>query len=149
LTKVFVSGILTVNSKLLLFLKLERKKVMPTILIIDDEPSMQGVLSYLLEEEGHYKVLQAETLTEAREVFDSHKSEIDAVLLDRIMDSGKTTDLLLNYIVKESKFSKPVIAFSGDDDSQKEQRRLGCSDQLKKNSSSDEILTFFKILFLK
>ncbi len=121
---------------------------MPTILVVDDEVGIQDVLRFLLEDEG-YEVLQAKTLAEAREVFDSQKSKIDAILLDGIMDSGNTTDLLLNYMVKESEFSKPVIAFSGDEKTRKKQVKLGCLDELDKASTADEISNFFKVLFQK
>ena len=119
---------------------------MTTILIVEDEDGIQEILSMILENEG-YKVFQAKTLAEAREIFDLHNSELDAILMDRMMDLGNTDSLILE--IRKSGFLKPVIAFAGTPDSRKKQIELGCSDQMPKVSSSTKIIEFFKTVIQK
>ena len=63
-----------------------------TILIVDDEESMQELGCELLEDEG-YKVLIASTGQEAVEVYRRHRDKIKLVVLDLVMpgmDGGQT-----------------------------------------------------------
>lgn len=63
-----------------------------TILIVDDEESMQELGSELLEDEG-YQVLIASTGQEAVEVYRRHRDRIRLVVLDLVMpgmDGGQT-----------------------------------------------------------
>ncbi len=55
-----------------------------TILVVDDDDTVRLAATEILDYEG-YKVLEAEDGVEALAVFDSHRTEIDAVVLDLTM----------------------------------------------------------------
>jgi DNA-binding NtrC family response regulator len=80
-----------------------------TLLIVDDEPDLRGILSSELEYLGA-KVYQAENVTAAKLIIDQH--HIDLVISD-IRMPGETGIDLLNYIKSKSSDAPPVILITG------------------------------------
>lgn len=80
-----------------------------TLLIVDDEPDLRGILSSELEYLGA-KVYQAENVTAAKLIIDQH--HIDLVISD-IRMPGETGIDLLNYIKSKSSDGPPVILITG------------------------------------
>lgn len=64
-----------------------------TILVVDDEPRIVGVLTDYLRATG-YEVLQAYDGEEALDVFTAHNTEIDLILLDVMMPKLDGTEVL-------------------------------------------------------
>ncbi len=63
----------------------------PTVLIVEDDPSLRLLCRVNLELE-HYRVLEAETVTRAREIVASEP--VDVVLLDLHVGEQRGLDLL-------------------------------------------------------
>ncbi len=80
-----------------------------TLLIVDDEPDLRGILSSELEYLGA-KVYQAENVSAAKFIIDQH--HIDLVISDIRMPGGTGIDLL-NYIKSKSSDAPPVILITG------------------------------------
>jgi len=80
-----------------------------TLLIVDDEPDLRGILSSELEYLGA-KVYQAENVSAAKLIIDQH--HIDLVISD-IRMPGETGIDLLNYIKSKSIDAPPVILITG------------------------------------
>ena len=80
-----------------------------TLLIVDDEPDLRGILSSELEYLGA-KVYQAENVTAAKLIIDQH--HIDLVISD-IRMPGETGIDLLSYIKSKSNDGPPVILITG------------------------------------
>jgi DNA-binding NtrC family response regulator len=80
-----------------------------TLLIVDDEPDLRGILSSELEYLGA-KVYQAENVTAAKLIIDQHN--IDLVISD-IRMPGETGIDLLSYIKSKSNDGPPVILITG------------------------------------
>jgi two-component system, cell cycle sensor histidine kinase and response regulator CckA len=84
--------------------------LLPTILLIDDEPAVREVWSDFLTGRGH-RVLTAENGLVGIELFEKYKEEIGVVILDMVMPKlgGKATFDRL----KEIKPSVKVLITSG------------------------------------
>ena len=65
---------------------------MPTILIVEDDPDIREILKTYLEIEK-FHILEAETLTEMRNILNREKS-IDIMLLDVMLPDGESVDEL-------------------------------------------------------
>jgi two-component system OmpR family response regulator len=65
---------------------------MPTILIVEDDPDIREILKTYLEIEK-FHILEAETLTEMRNILNREKS-IDIMLLDIMLPDGDSVDEL-------------------------------------------------------
>lgn len=82
----------------------------PTILVVDDEPTVRRVVRRVLEGSGH-RVLEAGDGVEAVRIFRDHRDEIAAVLLDLTMPrmGGRETFAAL----RETGSAVPVVLTSG------------------------------------
>ncbi|MFN8186472.1 MAG: response regulator transcription factor [Gaiellales bacterium] len=82
-----------------------------TILLVDDEESVQKLLTYPLEREG-YRVIQARTGEEALERFDG--GEIDLIVLDLMLP--KVDGLEVCRRVRAQSATVPIIMLTARDD---------------------------------
>jgi CheY-like chemotaxis protein len=90
-------------------LKIKGFKLMATILIVDDEPSLREILSFFIESEG-YDVVEAGDGLEAFEIL--QKQKIDLVLSDVKMPNCSGPDLL-RRIDQEMAGEPKVILMTG------------------------------------
>lgn len=81
---------------------------MNTVLIVDDEDSIQTVTSAILSKQG-YRTVGACTADEAERAIDS--GEVDVALVDVVLPGRGGIDLLME--IKEKHPSLPVIVMSG------------------------------------
>jgi signal transduction histidine kinase/ActR/RegA family two-component response regulator len=81
-----------------------------TILIVEDEVRALDLLSKVLLRQG-YKIFKASDGEMALQVFEQHKHDIDAVLLDFGLPKITGTDVL--HSIKRSKPGLPVVIASG------------------------------------
>ncbi|MDD2853582.1 MAG: PAS domain-containing protein [Desulfuromonadaceae bacterium] len=81
-----------------------------TVLLADDEPNLQQMTAKILRQYG-YTVLTATDGEEALQVFEAHKEDIQAVIIDMIMPrmNGRETIARLRY----QKPDLPIILTSG------------------------------------
>lgn len=86
------------------------KKGLGTILVADDEEAIQALTAATLEQEG-YTVLVASGGKEAMELFDTHKAEIELVLLDLIMPNVGGIDVYKH--IQKTDTSMPVVFQTG------------------------------------
>jgi len=89
---------------------------MTKILIIDDSKAYNNTFSSSLKRPG-YKILQAYTLKEARQVLKSNHN-IDFIFLDLFLPDGEG-DELLNEIDRNKHLNPKIIILSGNDDIQR------------------------------
>lgn len=90
----------------------QKVEAMSTIMIIDDDPGIRGVIKIFLEKEG-FKVLAASNTDEAKKRLKNSVPIPNLILLD-IMMPGSTGWQLLKELEKDPEVSKvPVIAISG------------------------------------
>ncbi len=107
---------------------------MPTLLIVDDEPTIREALSSALEEEG-YVVRAAEGVSEARRLVDG----ADAVLLDIRLRDGDGLELLGE--LRASNPTLPVIMATsyGDSDRTIRAMKLGAFEYVTKPFELDAL----------
>jgi CheY-like chemotaxis protein/two-component sensor histidine kinase len=91
----------------------------PTILVIDDEETVRKVARSALEREG-FRVVSASDGSEAMEILQAKRSEIDGVLLDLSMPKMDGEEVL--GAIREMDTDMPVILSSGYMDDAAEQR---------------------------
>jgi two-component system cell cycle sensor histidine kinase/response regulator CckA len=80
-----------------------------SVLVVDDEPLVRGVLRRMLESDG-YSVLEAESAAEAREVLERHGPRVGLVILDQSMPMETGVDALPSL---RRRSAAPVILFTG------------------------------------
>lgn len=87
-----------------------------TILIVEDKESEQTLMAYRLRKVfGESLVLlQAETLSEAVELFRSHHASLDLIILDACVPGDKPTTIPLVRMWRAGGFTKPMIAASSE-----------------------------------
>jgi DNA-binding response OmpR family regulator len=101
------------------------------ILIVEDDRDVQEGYEICLS--GEYRLLQAYSITHARELFHAHKDKIRAVLMDYNLPEGNTAELTreIRGIVGET---LPIIGTSGDYDGKAKQSATGCNYYCQKGS---------------
>jgi DNA-binding NtrC family response regulator len=109
-----------------------------TVLVVDDEPDIRGIVSEILEDEG-YKVDSAGDGSEAREKF--NRLSPDLVLLDIWMPDTDGITLLTEWCAQSSN-RPPVIMISGHGtvETAVDALRLGAYDFLEKPLSTAKLL---------
>ncbi|HIC61919.1 MAG TPA: sigma-54-dependent Fis family transcriptional regulator, partial [Marine Group III euryarchaeote] len=109
-----------------------------TVLVVDDEPAIRGVVSEILEDEG-YRVDSAGDGSEAREKF--NRLSPDLVLLDIWMPDTDGITLLTEWC-EQSSNRPPVIMISGHGtvETAVDALRLGAYDFLEKPLSTAKLL---------
>lgn len=103
------------------------------ILIVEDEPDINGLLVKILEEAG-YEAIQAFSGTEAKLVLD--KEIPDLILLD-LMLPGMSGEELLHHIRENKHYNIPVLILSA-------KNSLGDKVSLLKNGADDYITKPFE-----
>jgi signal transduction histidine kinase/ActR/RegA family two-component response regulator len=94
-----------------------------TVLVAEDEPAVRRLARLVLEQHG-YRVLEACDGEEALQVFESHRSEIDAAVLDCVMPHRGGLDVLRR--LRDEVPDLPVVLMSGrPDDADSESRTPG------------------------
>jgi hypothetical protein len=83
-----------------------------TILVVDDEPQLLRLMVRVLEREQH-KVLSARDGEEAVALFDQHRDEIDAVILDVIIPPDGARPVLAQ--LRERNPGLRLLLSSGDE----------------------------------
>lgn len=111
---------------------------MKQILIVEDDPDINGLLGRILKK-GGYGVSQAYSGTEAKLLLE--RQEPDLILLD-LMLPGMTGEELITYIRDERKTSIPVIVLSakGALEGKLETIRSGADDYMTKPFEPEEVL---------
>ena len=89
---------------------LSRAGVMPTILLVEDEPLMRQVMRESLELDG-YRVLEAADGQEALDVISRSRDGVDVIVTDIVMP--KMTGAELMRQVRERHPGMPVVLISG------------------------------------
>ena len=109
-----------------------------SVLVVDDEPDIRGIVSEILEDEG-YKVDSAGDGSEAREKF--NRLSPDLVLLDIWMPDTDGITLLTEWCAQSSN-RPPVIMISGHGtvETAVDALRLGAYDFLEKPLSTAKLL---------
>jgi CheY-like chemotaxis protein len=79
---------------------------MPTILVVDDEPTIRDLVSRVLERHG-YQVVACSTAAEAVRV----AQDADLLLVDLILSDGSGRDLIQN--LRRDRPDLPVVLMSG------------------------------------
>jgi two-component system cell cycle sensor histidine kinase/response regulator CckA len=82
----------------------------PTVLVVDDEPLLRKLIRLVLEDEG-FHVLTAESGSEAMNVSESHRGEIDLVVSDVTMPGMDGPTLVKELL--ESNPNLPVLFVTG------------------------------------
>ncbi len=108
----------------------------PTILIVDDEPSMLELLRILLEPEG-YELLTASSVEEARGRLGQEKPNL--VLCDILMPDGNGLDLLREIKEKTPQTSVVMMTAYTSTKAAIEAMRLGAYDYVSKPFDNDEL----------
>ncbi|MBC7863313.1 MAG: response regulator transcription factor [Bacteroidia bacterium] len=116
-----------------------------TVLIVEDEKSISGILKLNLEMEG-FVVLLAETGPEATELFQKNQESISIVLLD-VMLPGLNGFEVCSFI-KERKAQMPVIFLTAKGNSEDRIKGLktGADDYLVKPFNLEELLLRINIV---
>lgn len=111
---------------------------MKHILIVEDDPDINGLLGRILKK-GGYEVTQAYSGTEAKLLLE--RQEPDLILLD-LMLPGMTGEELITYIRDERKTSIPVIVLSAKSalEDKLETIRSGADDYMTKPFEPEEVL---------
>lgn len=81
-----------------------------TVLLVEDEESVRGLLAYMLQMRG-YHVLQAASGDEALPVFEAHVAEIDLVLTDVVMPGMSGVELVAR--LRQMRAEIPIVFMSG------------------------------------
>lgn len=110
---------------------------MPTVLIIEDEPTPRSFIQKILADQG-YATLEADTLAAAHAQIDVNAADI--VLLDVMLPDGNGMTLL-ERLSRESR-GLPVIVFTGFGDIEMavEAMRMGAQDFLTKPIETSRLL---------
>ena len=116
-----------------------------TVLVVDDEPDIRGIVSEILEDEG-YKVDSAGDGSEAREKF--NRLIPDLVLLDIWMPDTDGITLLTEWCAQSCN-RPPVIMISGHGtvETAVDALRLGAYDFLEKPLSTAKLLVTVERVF--
>ena len=109
-----------------------------SILIADDTESNREILGDLLMED--YDVFYAADGVETMEVLQSHKEEVDLVLLDLFMPNMSGREVLMQMQVNEELASIPVVVLTVDEDAQIDCLRYGAMDFISKPYPDIEIV---------
>jgi CheY-like chemotaxis protein len=117
---------------------------MLTVLVVEDNEQIQNVFKSILEEIGEFEVIQALTIKQAKELFEANSSRLDVIVMDRSLGYGIDTDYFV-VTIRKSGFNKPIVAFSSDPDTRKEQVELGCSHQLPKPMGIEDAIQLFSL----
>jgi len=111
---------------------------MARILIVDDASFMRGTLKYIVESAQHNVVGMAKEGGEALELYKKLKPEL--VMLDILM-KGVDGLSALKAIRKEEPGAKVIMVTAlGQEEKQKEARKLGASGYIRKPFKQNEII---------
>lgn len=110
-----------------------------TVLIVEDDETLQGLYKRFLGKMGNIDVLQAFSLEEAKELFSENKDRINIVVLDGNVplrrkgsdSNGPGTTVDFAYSIRDH-FNGPMIASSSDMACSRLLERAGCQYQAKK-----------------
>jgi DNA-binding response OmpR family regulator len=115
----------------------------PTVLLVDDEESVQKVLTYPLEREG-YRVVQARDGEEALERY--RKEPVDLVILDLMLP--RLDGLAVCRRLREERSAVPIIMLTarGDEGDKVLGLELGADDYITKPFSIREFMSRVRAL---
>ena len=115
----------------------------PTVLLVDDEESVQKVLTYPLEREG-YRVVQARDGEEALERF--REEQVDLVILDLMLP--RLDGLAVCRRLREERSAVPIIMLTarGDEGDKVLGLELGADDYITKPFSIREFMSRVRAL---
>lgn len=116
-----------------------------TIFIVDDEEDVQVVTGALLQAHD-FSIVQARSLKEARDVFETHKGTLSGIIMDGKLDFEETFELVEE--IRKSGFQKPIIAFSGREDFQLKLMTAGCSHRIDNKGNDGDFTEKIKEAFI-
>ncbi|MCA8988979.1 MAG: response regulator [Planctomycetaceae bacterium] len=110
------------------------------VLILDDDPSWQQLMTFLLSKQPEYVVKVADNLQEARKFLE--KYEVDIVIADLNLPTGDGTGLSVISMIRELDLSIPVIAMTGGGDelAAMSAMRRGAVNYIPKNRVREELI---------
>lgn len=122
----------------------QEERVQPTILVIDDEETVRKVARSALEREG-FHVVSAQDGSEAVEILQERRAEIDGVLLDLSMPKMDGEEVL--GAIREMDTEMPVILSSGymDDAAEQRLRQVGFTGFLPKPYAPMELVESLRL----
>jgi two-component system sensor histidine kinase ChiS len=117
------------------------KKPKTVVLVVDDEESVLGVTSIVLNSLG-FEVITANCGVDGLNALKLHHKKIDVVLLDVMMPDIYGIDLLKTIKEDANLKSIPILMYSGISDEKEMQKAidLGAEGCIDKTSSKEEIL---------
>jgi two-component system sensor histidine kinase ChiS len=120
---------------------LDPKKPKTVVLVVDDEESVLGVTSIVLNSLG-FEVITANCGVDGLNALKLHHKKIDVVLLDVMMPDIYGIDLLKTIKEDANLKSIPILMYSGISDEKEMQKAidLGAEGCIDKTSSKEEIL---------
>jgi DNA-binding response OmpR family regulator len=114
------------------------------ILVVEDDESLQALLKIDIEKEG-FEVVQALNLVDGYTSFLARTDDFIAIFMDGRLNNQYSDGLIKQ--IRMAGFMNPMIAFSGDDDTQKVLLAAGCSHRIDgKGAVGDFLEEFRKII---
>lgn len=95
--------------------------VQKSVLIVEDDEGTRGILAEMIS----CATMEAETLLDAEEAYESFGSTFAAIILDGHIGGGTTVSLV--EWVRTKGYQGPIIAHSDDEDIQTQLMSLGCT----------------------
>ncbi len=110
----------------------------PTILVVDDDPSIRALISLILQAHG-YTSIEARDGEQALELLD-RTPDVNLMLLDLRMPRMNGLELLAELRARAKLDSLPVVAFSGDGNAAREAIEAGARAVLIKPIEASRLL---------
>ncbi|MHC1624982.1 MAG: response regulator, partial [Methermicoccaceae archaeon] len=82
------------------------ERILPTVLVVDDEASLRRTVRRILNRRGGCEVVEADSMKSAISILST--KQIDVMLLDITLPDGNGLELL-NYVQKESLPTKVIV----------------------------------------
>jgi two-component system, cell cycle sensor histidine kinase and response regulator CckA len=84
------------------------KPAVKTILFVDDEAGLRSLIREILED-ACYLVLEAKSGTEALEIWQTHRGQVDLLLTDLVMPGGIHGDVLARQMLQDNPGLKVIL----------------------------------------
>lgn len=114
-------------------------KVLTTILLVDDDDTFRQRLSMALQRRG-YRVLEAASSQQARNVCSTSQQQIDACIVDLKMPQESGLELVNWIHLQQPQCRTLILTGYGSIATAVEAIRLGAADYLTKPANADQIL---------
>jgi DNA-binding response OmpR family regulator len=113
------------------------------VLFIEENVLTQKMLARILEKHG-IVVLHAQTVSEAKSLYDSKRDAIDLILMVACLEEATPDTIPLVRFFVSSGFGKPIIACSVNDDDSDVLIRAGATHKTEKDRLEEAVLRHLK-----